>query len=92
VIRTIFGIANDSYRTFSMYYIGNTNNDETGRGLLKAEILNILFRYQGIGALQNVVEDDVTVTPGEESDAVVIELYIQPVDSIEKIYIKITIS
>lgn len=92
VIRTIFGIANDSYRTFSMYYIGNTNNDATGRGLLKAEILNILFRYQGIGALQNVVEDDVTITPGEESDAVVIEIYIQPVDSIEKIYIKITIS
>jgi hypothetical protein len=36
--------------------------------------------------------DDVTVNPGEESDAVVIEVYAQPVDSIEKIYINITIA
>lgn len=92
VIRTVFGVANDSYKTFSMYYIGNTNNDATGRGLLKAELINLLLRYQGAGALQNVVETDVEVNPGQDSDAVVIEMYIQPVDSIEKIYINITIS
>lgn len=92
VIRTLFGICNDAYRTFSMYYVGNTNNDAVGRGLLKAELLNLLLRYQGNGALQNVVEEDVIVSPGEESDAVLIEMYIQPVDSIEKIYINITIS
>lgn len=92
VIRTLFGICNDSYKTFSMYYVGNTNNDAVGRGLLKAELLNLLLRYQGNGALQNVVEDDVVVSPGQESDAVLIEMYIQPVDSVEKIYINITIS
>lgn len=92
VIRTLFGICNDSYKTYSMYYIGNTNNDAVGRGLLKAELLNLLLRYQGNNAIQNVVEDDVVVSPGQESDAVLIELYIQPVDSIEKIYINITIS
>lgn len=92
VIRVIFGLANDIYRVFAQYYIGNTNNDETGRSLLKAEILELLFRYQSAGALQNVIADDVTVSPGTESDAVVIECYIQPVDSIEKIYINITIS
>lgn len=92
VIRTLFGICNDSYRTYSMYYIGNTNNDAVGRGLLKAELLNLLLRYQGNNAIQNVVEDDVVVSPGQESDAVLIELYIQPIDSIEKIYINITIS
>lgn len=92
VIRTIFGIANDSYKVFAQYYIGNTNNDAIGRGLLKAEVLNLLFRYQGNGALQNVNEEDVIVSPGVESDSVVIEEYIQPIDSIEKIYINITIS
>lgn len=92
VIRTLFGICNDSYRIFSLYYIGNTDNDATGRGLLKAEILNLLYRYQGNRALQNVVESDVVVSPGADSDSVLIELYIQPVDSIEKIYINITIS
>jgi hypothetical protein len=92
VIRTLFGICNDAYRTFSMYYVGNTNNDAVGRGLLKAELLNLLLRYQGNRTLQNVVEDDVVVSPGEDSDSVLIEMYIQPVDSIEKIYINITIS
>lgn len=92
VIRTLFGICNDAYRTFSMYYVGNTNNDAVGRGLLKAELLNLLLRYQGNNALQNVVVDDVVVSPGQESDSVLIEMYIQPIDSIEKIYINITIS
>lgn len=92
VIRTLFGICNDAYKTFSMYYVGNTNNDAVGRGLLKAELLNLLLRYQGNNALQNVVEEDVVVSPGQESDSVLIEMYIQPVDSIEKIYINITIS
>lgn len=92
VIRTIFGLANDIYRVFAQYYIGNTNNDETGRSLLKAEILELLYRYQGNIAVQNVIADDVTVSPGSDSDAVVIECYVQPVDSIEKIYINITIS
>ena len=92
VIRTLFGICNDAYRTYSLYYIGNTDNDETGRGLLKAELLNLLYRYQGNRALKNVVEDDVVVSQGAESDSVLIDMYIQPVDSIEKIYINITIS
>lgn len=92
VIRTIFGLCNDIYRTFATYYIGAVHNDEEGRNSLKAEILNLMNRYQGNRALQNVEADDVTVSAGVDSDAVVIEIYIQPVDSIEKIYINITIS
>lgn len=92
VIRTIFGICNDIYKAFSAYYIGAVDNDEEGRKSLKAEVLNILNRYQGLRALQNVDAEDVTVLKGVDSDAVVIEIYIQPVDSVEKIYINITIS
>lgn len=92
VIRTVFGLCNDIYRTYSQSYIGTTNNDSVGRGLLKSEILELMFKYQGNGALQNVQEDDVTVSAGNDSDSVLIELQCQPVDSIEKIYINITIS
>ena len=49
-------------------------------------------QYQGNRSLQNVEADDVTVLQGTDSDAVAIEIYCQPVDSIEKIYINITIS
>lgn len=92
VVRTVFGLCNDIYDTFSKYYIGAVSNDEEGRKSLKAEIIGLMNRYQGIRALQNVEVDDVTVLPGTDSDAVVIEIYCQPVDSIEKIYINITIS
>lgn len=92
VIRTVFGLCNDIYRTFATYYIGAVHNDEEGRKALKAEILDLMNRYQGNRALQNVEAEDVTVLQGIESDAVVIEIYCQPVDSIEKIYINITIS
>jgi hypothetical protein len=92
VVRTVFGLCNDIYKAFALYYIGVTDNDEEGRKSLKGEILNIMDRYQGNRALQNVETDDVTVLKGVDSDAVVIEIYCQPVDSIEKIYINITIS
>lgn len=92
VVRTVFGLCNDIYRTFALYYVGAVHNDEEGRKALKAEILDLMNKYQGNRALQNVVADDVTVLKGVDSDAVVIEIYCQPVDSIEKIYINITIS
>lgn len=92
VIRTVFGLCNDIYRTFALYYIGAVHNDEEGRKALKAEILDLMNKYQGNRALQNVEAEDVTVLQGVDSDAVVIEIYCQPVDSIEKIYINITIS
>lgn len=88
----MFGLCNDIYKTFALYYIGAVHNDEEGRKALKAEILNLMLKYQGNRALQNVVVDDVTVNKGVDSDAVVIEINCQPVDSIEKIYINITIS
>ena len=92
VIRTVFGLCNDIYSAFSKYYIGAVDNDEEGRKSLKAEIINILNRYQGIRAVQDVETEDVTVLKGTDSDAVVIEIYVRPVDSVEKIYINITIS
>lgn len=92
VIRTVFGLCNDIYKTFAQSYIGAVHNDEEGRSALKGEILNLMSRYQGNRALQNVEADDVVVNAGVDSDAVVIEIYCQPVDSIEKIYINITIS
>lgn len=91
VVRTVFGLCNDIYDVYSQFFIGAVSNDEEGRKALKGEIIGLMNRYQGIRALQNVEADDVTVLKGVDSDAVVIEVYCQPVDSIEKIYVNITI-
>lgn len=91
VVRTVFGLCNDIYKVFAESYIGVTSNDEEGRLTLKAEIYNLLQTYQGVRAVQNIDIEDITVEAGEDIDAVVIGVNVQPVDSVEKLYINITI-
>ena len=47
---------------------------------------------QANGGIQNFVADDVEVLPGNSIDSVLINVAIQPVDSIEKIYMSVTVS
>ena len=42
--------------------------------------------------IQNFVADDVQVRAGSSVDSVLIDVAIQPVDSIEKIYMTVTVS
>jgi hypothetical protein len=52
-----------------------------------------LETLQGIEAIQNFdAQKDLTVSEGADLDAVVSELYVQPVDSMEKLYLTITVS
>ena len=41
--------------------------------------------------IQNFTAEDVEVLPGNAIDSVVINVLIQPVDSIEKIYVSVTV-
>jgi hypothetical protein len=92
VIRTIDGINNDITEIFESNYVGKTNNNADGRSLLRATLIEYFNELQRLSAIQNFVADDVTVIAGTDSDAVVINCYIQPVDSIEKIYITVNLS
>lgn len=91
-VRTVFGIANDTYATFAKYYVGSVDNDEDGRALLKSEIIALLMQYQAKRAIQNVESDDVEVVQGISKDSVVITIAVQLVDSVDKMYITITCS
>lgn len=92
VIRTIQGINNDITEIFESNYVGKTNNNTDGRSLLRATLVEYFNELQRLQAIQNFVPDDVTVVAGTNSDAVVINCNIQPVDSIEKIYMSIALS
>lgn len=91
VIRTIDGINNDITTIFESNYVGKVNNNDDGRSLLRATLIEYFNELQRLSAIQNFVPEDVTVSPGTDSDAVVIDCYIQPVDSVEKIYITINL-
>ncbi|MBB6670279.1 phage tail sheath family protein [Cohnella nanjingensis] len=93
VVRVLDGISNDFVRIFSGFYLGKVSNNAAGRNLLKGECINYLDTLQGIEAVQNFdSQTDITVSAGADSDAVLIETNVQPVDSIEKIYVAVTVS
>lgn len=91
-VRTLDYIANKLYRIFADYHIGQTDNTEDGRKLIKKEIVNLLKTMQGENGVKNFSADDVTVSAGEQNDAVLVEILVQPVDAVAKIYMKITVS
>ena len=92
VVRTLQGINNDITEIFESNYVGKTNNNADGRSLLRATLIEYFNELQRLAAIQNFTPEDVTVTAGVATDAVVIDCNIQPVDSIEKIYISISLS
>ena len=92
VIRVLMKICNDVYKQFSIYYVGKINNNKTGRDLLKGWMVGYLNEIQANEGIQNFVTDDVVVNSGKKIDTIVIDVAIQPVDSVEKIYMTITVS
>ena len=72
-------------------YIGKINNNEDGRNILRADIINIVKEKEERGAVQNFSEEDVTVEAGDGIESVLVNAAIQPVDSNEKIYMNIEV-
>ncbi|WPP40456.1 phage tail sheath family protein [Paenibacillus hunanensis] len=92
VVRVLDSIANDMKRIFESYFIGKVNNNTDGRSLFRSQCVAYLNDLQNIGAVQNFdAQSDITVTAGNESDSIVVELNVQPVDSVEKVYMKVKV-
>lgn len=92
VMRVIMQLCNDVYEHFSNYFIGKVDNNDPGRNLLRGWIVGYCNEMMANNGIQNFTADDVTVLPGAEIDAVVININIQPVDAIEKIYVTVTVT
>ena len=92
VMRLLNTIANDIYEQFSDGFIGVVNNNEAGRMQFKSAIVGYLLDIQANSGIQNFDAEDVTVEAGEAIDAIVVNLAIQPVDSVEKIYVTISVN
>ncbi len=91
-LRVMDGLAADLRLLFEQYYLGKTGNSADGRSLFKAEVVGYLQQLQDIGAIDGLdPAQDVEVLPGTDSDAVVVNLSICPVDSMEKLYMTVQI-
>lgn len=93
VIRTLDEIGNTVALIFNRNYSGKVDNDSIGRNLFKTEIISLIDQLTGLGAVQNFEgATDITVLPGESIESVVVDLTIQPVDSMEKLYMTVLVN
>ena len=91
-MRLVNTIANDIYQQFTDSYIGSVNNNEQGRMMFKTAIVGYLLTIQANNGIQNFEADDVEVLPGEAVDAILVNLAIQVVGSINKIYVTLEVN
>lgn len=91
-VRVLFSIANDIYALFARYYIGVVDNTEVGRNLFKAEVISYMVQLEGQGAIQNFLADDIEVLPGNDVDSIIINVAIQVVGAVEKVYMTVTVT
>ena len=92
IMRVIMQFCNDTYEYFSKYFIGKVDNNDNGRALLRKWIIGYLNEIQANNGVQNFTAEDVTVAQGNAVDAVLVNVAIQPVDAVEKIYIAVTVT
>lgn len=91
ILRVLDDIANNSKEVFLNNFVGRVDNNEDGRALFLANRIAYFEGLQDINAIENFAADDVTIAAGEEKDAVVMDAYVQPVDSMEKLYMTVRV-
>ncbi len=92
IIRVLDNIHNDIQTIFESNYIGKVDNNADGRQLLKSAITEYLTQLEKIGGIQYFDSaTDIFVRQGIDVDSVVIEVYVMPVDSVEKIYMEVKV-
>ena len=78
--------------TWDENFCGKVDNDADGRNVYKTQLISYGNQLQGIKAITNFLgADDIEVLMGDAVDAVVVNWPIQPVDSMEKLYMTFTV-
>lgn len=89
VIRVFDEIGNTTRLIFEKYFSGKENNDITGRDNLKIQLIANFKVLQDIRAIQNFKAEDIVITAGPGKADVKADAYIQPTDSMKKLYMTI---
>jgi len=95
VLRTLDEIGTTMKSTWERSYMGKVGNNDNGRMIFKADLIGYLNQLQNLpngGAITNFAgSDDIEVIRGTEIDAVVCNLWVQPVDSMERLYMTVNV-
>lgn len=91
LIRTLYEINNGIKLLWETNYIGKIANSVDGRILFKKDVIKFLEQLQEIDALENVVPEDIEIEKGKDKDSVLVKVEVQPIDSMEKLYMNVEV-
>ena len=93
VVRCLDEIGNSTALIFNRNYAGKVDNNSTGRNQFKTEVISFMDHLAGINAIKNFEgAGDIIILPGDAVDAVVVDVTVQPVDSMEKLYMTVNVN
>jgi hypothetical protein len=93
VIRTLDEIGTTTKITWENTYMGKVDNNDVGRGLFKADLVQYGNQLQQLSGIQEFTgADDITISQGNDLDSVLVDWYIKPVDSMEKLYMTVNVN
>lgn len=89
-MRTLVYIQEYIADLFETGYIGKVNANEHGRSALSGDIVAFMMRLSDEGAIRNFnISEDISIRMGAEPDTIIVDLFVQPMDSLEKLYLTI---
>lgn len=91
-IRVLDQVAIDVASIFNNKYLGKIQNNESGRVSLWNDIITTFKEYQTIQAIENFNSEEITVEQGNDKKSVVVNSKVQPVNSMEKLYMSVVVS
>lgn len=88
VIRTLDEIGTTTRQTWEDTYMGKVDNNDTGRGLFKSDLVAYGNELQRLSGIQEFAgSDDIEISQGNDLDSVVATWAVKPVDAMEKLYL-----
>ncbi|CCI81988.1 phage tail sheath family protein [Lactobacillus hominis] len=91
VMRTLDEIATNTEQVFEQSFLGKVGNNAAGRDLFKANRISYLTDLMNKNIIQDFKNSDITVEKGNDSDSIVVNLAITPVDAMEKLYMTVVV-
>lgn len=91
VIRTLDEICNNTTQTFETSFLGKVSNNEFGRDLFKANRVSYLSGLESQNVIRDFDPSNLSLAQGDDKDAVLMNLYVTPVDSMEKLYVNLIV-
>ncbi|MBA2915526.1 phage tail protein [Lactobacillus crispatus] len=91
IIRTLDEICTNTTQTFETSFLGKVSNNDFGRDLFKANRVSYLSGLESQNMIRDFDPSDLSLAQGDDKDAVLMNLYVTPVDSMEKLYVNLVV-